>query len=166
MHPFELTTDLETDNPDIDGRPRALFGIANQILFSIELGRDPARFQRAVAALVSLLEYHFASEELAMSQYGYLRWRFHAAFHDHVLGEARNIAERLERDGQIEPARDAIFFLLEDWVVYHVARADRELAEHLREHAAESAARLPEIGPLKHAGKLSANFDERLLAVP
>lgn len=166
MHRFALTTDLTTGNTDIDRQHLALFAIANEILFSSELVQDPALFRRAVASLITHLEFGFASEELAMYQRSYNRRRFHSAFHDHVRAEVRSIVGRLDRAGQFEEARQAIFFMLEDWVMYHVAPADRELAEHLREQAQPGTPpTLPDVGPLRSAGKLAADFDERLLAL-
>jgi hemerythrin-like metal-binding protein len=165
MHRFDLTSQLLTGNPDIDKRHLALFAVANEILFSRKLGQDPSQFRRAVACWQAHLEVDFASEELAMVRCAYLRSRFHSAFHDHVRRGAQEISVRLARDGHVEQACQAIFFLLEDWAVYHVAQADRELAEHLREHAPAGASpRLPDIGPLKEAGRLALDFDERLLA--
>jgi hemerythrin len=164
MHLFELTPELESGNVDIDAHLQTLFAMANEIMFSDELAASPQLFRRAVAYLVSYLDYHFASEELAMFQRSYNRRRFHAAFHDHVRREAHDIAARLAREGLFDETRHAIFFVLEDWVVYHVADADRDLASYLGEHSAAGLpARLPDIRPLKAAGAISPDFDERVL---
>jgi hemerythrin len=165
MHRFDLTTELTTGNPIIDTQHRALFAVANEILFSSELTRSPALFRRAVADLVAQLEYGFASEELAMYQRQYIRRLFHTAFHDHVRSEVQGIVARLDRTGQLGEARQAIFFMLEDWITYHVAPADRELAEHLGEQAPSGTLPVPpDVGPWGIAGKLGEDLDERLLA--
>jgi hemerythrin len=164
MHRFDLTPELETGNADIDAHHQTLFAMANEILFSDELAQSHDLFRRAVTFLVSYVEYHFASEELAMFQSSYNRRRFHAAFHDHVRREAQDIADRMKHDAHFEETRQAIFFMLEDWVVYHVVDADRQLATHLGEDSpAGTLARLPDIRPLKAAGALAADFDERVL---
>ena len=99
-----------------------------------------------------------------MLQRSYNRRRFHSAFHDHIRREAQDVAARLSREGGFEEARQAIFFMLEDWVVYHVADADRQLAAYLGEHAQGGVpARLPDIRPLKAAGALGPDFDESVL---
>jgi hemerythrin-like metal-binding protein len=159
MHRFDVTKDLATGNADIDARLQALFAIANQILFSSDIAEDAARFRRAVSLLVAHLESHFASEELAMSRHEYLGKRFHAGFHDHVRSAARDIVGRLAQDGQLDEARQAIFFLLEDWVVYHVTRGDRELAAHLREHA-------PALPPIVTLPAPDLSTDSRWLGTP
>ena len=77
--------------------------------------------------------------------------------------EARTIAATLARQGSTEEAQSAIYFMVEDWVEYHVRDSDRQLAAYLREHAGNGAVALPGIRPLKAAGKISADFDEQIL---
>jgi hemerythrin-like metal-binding protein len=162
MHRFEVTPASSTGNADIDDQLHILFDMANEILFDSALDEDHAKFQHEVGLLFSYLEFHFASEELAMLDQSYDSRRFHAAFHDHVRREARSISAKLAEQSSIEEARDAIFFMLEDWVVYHVADADRQLATYLAESTpAGSDFRLPGIRPLKACGSIPADFDER-----
>jgi hemerythrin len=164
MHRFELTTELETGNLDIDTHHQTLFSMANEILFSDELAQSPLLFQRAVTFLVSYLEYHFASEEMAMFQSSYNRRRFHSGFHDHIRREAQDIAKRMRQAAHFEETRQAIFFMLEDWVVYHVAGADRQLATYLGEDSPTGTSlRLPDIRPLKAAGAIAPDLDEQFL---
>jgi hemerythrin-like metal-binding protein len=146
MHRFEFAQSLETGNQDIDSQHQTMFAMVNEILFSSELERSPNQFRRAVTFLFSYLEYHFASEELAMLEQHYPSRRFHAAFHDHVRREASAIASEIARATAIEDARSRIFFLFEDWVVYHVHETDRQLAEFLSEHTpAGQTPRLPSL---------------------
>ena len=165
MHRFEITPALGTGRKDIDGQLHTLFAMANEVLYSSELERSPELFRRAVTFLVSYLEYHFAAEELAMLEHGYSSRRFHTAFHDHVRREARTIAASVSRTECAADTRSAIYFMLEDWVEYHVRDADRVLASFLREQAASGATPgLPGIRPLKASGAISADFDEQILA--
>jgi hemerythrin len=164
MHRFEITPEQATGNADIDAQLQTLFDMANEILFPHAPVQDPQEFRRAVTFLLAYLEYHFASEELAMLDHGYASRRFHAAFHDHIRHEAEAIAASLASEFSFEETRSAIFFMLEDWTVYHVGDTDRQLATFLREQApAGVIPRLPGIRPLKASGTISANFDERVL---
>ena len=165
MHRFETTPDLATGNADIDSQLKTLFTMANEVLYSDELAQSREQFRRAVNFLVSFLEYHLAAEELAMLERGFASRRFHTAFHDHIRREARSINNTLARKGSTEETRSAIFFMLEDWVEYHVRGTDRQLAEFLCEQAASNGnAGLPGIRPLKASGAISADFDEQILA--
>jgi hemerythrin-like metal-binding protein len=164
MHRFEITPGSSTGNADIDEQLRILFDMANEVLFEPTLGKDPAKFRHTVSLLFSYMEYHFASEELAMLDKSYTSRRFHAAFHDHVRRESRAISENLTQHSSIEEARSAIFFMLEDWFVYHVGDADRQLATYLRENTPmDTVPHLPGIRPLKACGSIPADFDETAL---
>ena len=166
MHRFEIGPEAGTGNADIDVQLQTLFSMANEILFLPAPEPGSPAFRRAVSFLFSYLEYHFASEELIMLERGYPSRRFHAAFHDHVRREAGRIGAGLARSFSIEETRSAIFFLLEDWRVYHVAQADRQLAAFLREQSTNGEVpRLPGLLPLKAVGALASDFDERVLAV-
>jgi hemerythrin len=166
MHRFEFSAEMETGNSDIDFQHRTLFAMANEVLFSIELTKSPEQFQRAVNFLVAYLEYHFSSQELAMRQHRYASRRFHSAFHDHIRREARTIAARSSSKGNMEETKSAIFFLLEDWAVYHVSDADRLLADFLLEQSpGEATAGLSDIRPMASAsGTPSPDFDKAMLA--
>jgi hemerythrin-like metal-binding protein len=165
MHRFEMSPSLTTGNRDIDTQLATLFDLANDILFTQPEDAPPAAMRAAVSHLFSFLEYHFASEELAMLEHSYPSRRFHGAFHDHVRREARSITGRMARSASMDEVRSAIFFLLEDWVVYHVAEADRHLATYLHEQTpAGSAPSLPGLRPLKAAGTLAPDFEVRLQA--
>lgn len=164
MHRFEFTSTVETGNHDIDAHHRTLFIMANEILYSPELEESPHLFQRAVKFFVSYLDYHFASEEMAMTERKYPSRRFHSAFHHHIRREAKEIESRAKREGASEETRLALYFMIEDWLVYHVKDADRQLANYLREESpAGTIPSLPGVRPLKASGSLSADFDEHML---
>lgn len=165
MHRFDMGPSFTTGNRDIDNQVATLFDLANDILFTQPEDAPVADVRRAVSHLFSYLEYHFASEELAMLEHSYQSRRFHSAFHDHVRREARSIVARMARSTSMEEIRSAVFFLLEDWVVYHVSEADRHLATYLHEQTpAGSSPSLPGLRPLKAAGTLAPDFEERLPA--
>ena len=165
MHRFEFEPELETGNADIDLQHRTLFAMANEVLYSVELDKNPSRFRRAVSSLVAYLEYHFASEELAMRQRGYNSRRFHSAFHDHIRREAKEVADRANHEENLDEIKSSIFFLLEDWVVYHVKDADRQLANFLFEQTPKGATPgLPDVRPFLTAGSVAMEFDSHILS--
>ena len=165
MHRFEIGPKSRTGHVDIDGQLRTLFDLANEVLFGPLQEQNPPEFRHSVTFLFSYLEYHLASEELAMLEHGYPSRRFHAAFHDHIRREARGISVSLARKFSLEEARSAIFFLLEDWAVYHVDQADRQLADYLQEQApAGVAPQLPGIHPLNSSGTVTDEPGKRALA--
>ena len=164
MNRFEFTPALETGNRDIDAHVRTLFAIANDILYSKVLEESRHEFRRALKFFVAYLDYHFASEEIVMAQRHYPSRHLHADFHSQVLREAAAIERRAKADNPTEESREALYFVVEDWLVYHVVGADRQFAAFLREApAAETVARLPGIGDLKATGALSPEFDDQMM---
>jgi hemerythrin len=166
MHRFELTPSLQTGNVDFDAHCHTLLAIANAILYSQELQKSHDLFRRAVKFLVAYLDYHFLSEELVMARMNYPSRLFHSAFHVQLRREASKIDARVEQQFDYEEIAGEIFFLIEDWLVYHVVGADHQLATFLRgaQHTG-TLPRLPSITAMKTEGSLPADFDEHMVDV-
>ena len=166
MHRFEFTAPLQTGNVDLDAHCRTLFALANAVVYSENLERSPDQFRHAVRSLVAYLDCRLRSEEQVMSRTGYPSRLFHTAFHEHIRYQAGEIAARAERQGDREETKDAIYLMIEDWLVYHVLTADRELARFLGEaRPMGSIARLPSIRALKPEGSLPSDVDEQSVEV-
>jgi len=164
MHRFELTSDLLTGMSDIDNQHRALLDLANEVLYG-DLDEEPLLFQRALSFLSNYIIYHFTAEEAAMTESGYPRARFHQEFHDRLRRAFSALVTQAANEGVSKALKLAIYFLLEDWLLYHIRETDRELAAFLRDTSpGGTIRRLPEIRPLKASGALPAEFDERVLA--
>jgi hypothetical protein len=55
--------------------------------------------------------------------------------------------------------------MLEDWLVYHIREADREMARFIREQPVDVLTlRLPCVQSLKNSGAIPADFDDRIAA--
>jgi hemerythrin len=164
MDRFEFTPDVETGNRDIDAHVRTLFASANEVLFSQALDESPQELQRALRFFVAYLDYHFASEETVMAEKHYPSRHLHSAFHANVLHEARAIEKRASSEGSCEETRQAVYFMVEDWLIYHVQEADRHFADFLRESPPrEGTVRLPGIRELEAAGSFSLGFDDQMI---
>jgi hemerythrin-like metal-binding protein len=166
MHRFEFTQSLQTGNVDFDAHCRTLLTMVNAILYSQELRNSHALFRRAVKFFVAYLDYHLLSEELVMAQTNYPSRQFHSAFHVQPRREASKLKARVERQADCEDLSGEIFFLVEDWLVYHVVGADHQLAAFLRDaERVRTPPRLPSITALKADGSLPSDFDEHMVEV-
>jgi hemerythrin-like metal-binding protein len=164
MVQFEFTPALETGNRDIDAHVRTLLASANEILFSKALDESPQQFQRALRFFVAYLDYHLASEETVMAETHYPSRNVHSAFHTHVRHEVTAVERRAYREGSSEETRHAIYFMVEDWLIYHVRGADRQFANFLRQAPpTQATARLPGIRELKASGSYALAFDEQMM---
>jgi hemerythrin-like metal-binding protein len=164
MKSLQVTPASQTGHRDIDGQVRTLFAIANEVLFSKELEESPDRFRHALRLFVTYLDYHFASEQVAMAESQYPDRHIHADFHAFLLQEATAIEERVGREGSSVETRHALLHLVEDWLYYHVQEADGRFADFLRETSAkQETARLPGIYDLGASSSLARDFDEQML---
>jgi hemerythrin-like metal-binding protein len=164
MSALQVTPPSQTGHMDIDKQVRTLFAIANQILFSKQLEESPNQFRSALRFFVAYLDYHFASQEVAMAKSRYPAGRIHSDFHAYVLHEASAIRERARTEGIPVETRHTLLYLVEDWLYYHVKESDREFAEFLRETPAkQDVPRLPEISDLRASGWLPRDSDEQVL---
>jgi hypothetical protein len=99
-----------------------------------------------------------------MAEKHYPSRHLHSAFHANVLHEARAIEKRTSSEGSCEETRQAVYFMVEDWLIYHVQEADRHFADFLRESPPrEGTVRLPGIRELEAAGSFSLGFDDQMI---
>jgi hemerythrin-like metal-binding protein len=166
MRRFAFTPSLQTGNIDFDVHCRTLLAMANTILYSQELQKSHDLFRRAVKFLFAYLDYHFLAEELVMARTNYPSRQFHSAFHVQLRREASKIETRVERKAGYAEVTGEIYFLIEDWLVYHVVCADYQLASFLRDAGQNGALpRLPSITAMKAEGSLPSDFDEHMVEV-
>jgi hemerythrin len=164
MSSLQVTPPSQTGHGDIDKQVRTLFSLANEILFSKKLEESPNQFRSALRFFVAYLDYHFASQEVAMAESRYPAGRIHSDFHAYVLHEASAIHEQARREGISVEIRHTLLYMVEDWLYYHVKESDREFAEFLRDTSPkQDVARLPEICDLRMAGWLPRDSDEQVL---
>ncbi len=165
MEQFKLTPDLLTGFPEIDNQHRSLLNLANKVLFTDGLDKEPAFFHQTLSFLNNYIIYHFAAEEAAMDQFGYPRARFHIEFHDRLRRESAEIIARARPEGGSKEVKAAIYLLLEDWLIYHIRETDHELATFLQDRAPKrDVVRLQDIRALKSSGRLPKDFDETVAA--
>ena len=167
IRPLELAPHLLTGLADIDGQHRALLALANEVVFAHSMDASPELFRRAISFLDGYIAFHCAAEEAAMIQSKCpLAMRSeHLEFHSHLRRELEDIVIRTVHDGASGDLKLSIFFVLDDWLVYHVSEADRSLAAFLRgKSGGKAAPHLPDVRWLKASGALPADFDEQILA--
>ena len=161
MHQFELTPDLITGVAEIDAQHRVLFDLANDVLQMPDLGGNPALFRHAVSCFASYVIDHFAAEEAAMANTRYPSARFHKELHDRLRRECAGIVAHAEQERMCSVSKLSIYFMLEDWLVYHISETDRELAGFLRDQSPRATIpRLPDVRTVRESGVIPAGFSK------
>lgn len=159
MDRFQLTNDLLTGIDTVDSQHRMLFDLANQIVDpSSERGADAAFFA-SLAFLAEYVEFHFASEELAMTQTDYPMRAGHVAAHLEFRELVGEFLERSLEEPSITELRKRLTQAVAGWLTDHIRVKDRALATHLRAHAGEVGFVLPDQEALISAGYIQARTD-------
>lgn len=132
MKRLELTDDLISGVPDIDGHHRALFENGNKLLFP-EDGKGDARSQRDVLLfLCGYVHYHFAAEEAVMKNAG-LDPGKHIEQHERMRQKLAEIRQSEQKSGMLdEHNKSRLYILLDEWFSNHILYWDMKLAEELK----------------------------------
>jgi hemerythrin len=161
MHQFELTPDLITGVAEIDAQHRVLFGLANDVLQMPDLGVNPALFRHAVSFFASYVIDHLAAEEAAMADTRYSGARFHKELHDRLRRECAAIVAHSKREGGRNVSKLSIYFMLEDWLIYHIRETDRELAGFLLDQSPRATIpQLSDVRVVRESGVIPAGVDQ------
>lgn len=117
----------------IDSQHRRLIDLINGIYDLMRVGRDQESIAEALGEVVEYTRFHFGTEEKAMTETSYKGFEGHAAEHERLLDQIRELRRSLQ-DGRIVVSMNEMYFL-KDWLINHIQGPDRGLAAHLMERA-------------------------------
>jgi hemerythrin len=164
MRHYDLTPDLVTGMDDVDQQHRYLLNCANAVF---TLGDDPADELTALHAarfLLAYVRFHFKAEEAAMTASDYPRAESHQNQHTALLEQVALISDLVDRHASFRKIAASLHVVLEDWLLQHIGRADRDFARFLSEKADAAEAQLPNADQLRRHG-LSLEDIERVRVV-
>lgn len=163
MDRFLLTDDLLTGVNDIDAQHRLLFELANRIVDpNTQQGNDES-FLASLAFLAEYVQYHFAAEELAMQQSRDPNIQQHRAAHSEFRDELSGFLECSREVSSIAELRPRFEAAVLGWLFDHIRVTDKAMALHLRRHAGEKFASLPDADMLVAKGFAKSPIDLRRL---
>lgn len=131
---LKLTDDLLTNIEEIDSQHRELFARGNLFLFP-ENGKPTDKdMAGALHFLKDYVNEHFAAEERLMEYYDYGRLEGHRKQHQRLRNEVAEIYRRSnKKNGFHEALASELYFLLNDWYVYHIKEWDKAYAVFLKD---------------------------------
>ncbi len=121
---------LNLDIELIDGHHRHLVGLVNSAHEKLANGYDHADMVKLLDELVDYATYHFATEELWMSQYGYPKLLEHTKEHEEFC--IKVIEEELLFEAGRSDVLPELVVFLSDWLVEHIQKSDGEYGEFAR----------------------------------
>jgi hemerythrin len=163
MRPFTLTSDLLTGIRAIDEQHGELLDLANEVVDMPEGQLHPELFGLALTFLVGYAAYHFAAEEMVMTDLEYPERGQHFDLHRHLQRSVAALAAEARIKGATRACQSEVASFLDDWIVHHIRESDREMAQFLRAQPIDlQALTLPDIQTLKRYGAIAIDFDDRI----
>lgn len=118
----------------IDEHHERLVFILNDCYRALMLNDHRQELRDIVKELESYTRYHFRTEESLMKDAGYRESPHHGEAHQKFMASVCDFSARLEA-GESFITIEVLDFL-RDWLIQHILRTDRALAQHLLSPAA------------------------------
>jgi hemerythrin-like metal-binding protein len=121
----------------IDAQHRALFDLANQLFESIQAGVPKAEVLHLVEKLFAEIRQHFHDEEVIVTAAGFPDSEYHVREHVRLVEHGLVVIEKFSRD-QLA-ITDFCSFLVNEVVMHHLLRDDRQFFRYLKAAAPANA---------------------------
>ncbi len=158
MKELVFSDDLLIGIDEIDNQHREIFNWTNAILFpeNGELTED--LFLDGLLFLSRYTGYHFLAEEHAMMEFNYAQLENHQLQHKIFRSKIQSVYERAQADGASKGLLSELYYLLSDWLTYHIKIRDRDFSGAVVEEGGSlSSITLPSLERLRQ--KLYTDHD-------
>lgn len=111
--------------PEIDNQHKKLLAVANDLYDTAAGPADEYKLKmsKVLRSLTDYTVYHFSEEEKFMAKYGYPSAAVHKTAHDSFVNEVNHQIAKLDSGSQADAL--AFYSFVANWVLTHIARADR-----------------------------------------
>lgn len=130
--PYIWTMELATGIAPIDEQHKRLLLSLNALLSACSRERDHAEISTALDLFLGYVCRHFHDEEWMQIQYDYPEYARHKALHDAFADKVHELCEELEQQGPTTLMQSKVRVHMGDWLIQHIVKEDRQLAEYLR----------------------------------
>ena len=127
-----LTPELRVGIDSIDEQHKELLSRINSLFDALGRGGGNAQVHGMMEFLEKYVQYHFATEEGYMTKYGYPDLPRHRGRHQDVSARFSELKQSFHSNGMSEDLVMRFEQLLCDYLVAHISRADRAMAEFLK----------------------------------
>ena len=114
---------------EIDSQHQTLFEIYNDLYQALDGDAAQEVTTTTLDRLLNYTDFHFKTEERLMVEHAYPMSSAHTAEH-YVLIERAKLLQHRMHSGDPIVAKDTLDFLRR-WLINHIQKVDRDLAEHL-----------------------------------
>lgn len=128
---FAWTPDLATGSSFIDNQHKKLFAAADALFSACQLGKEKQEVEETMRFLLEYTDKHFTDEEALQKQYAYPEYPAHKQIHDEFKKTARELAEKLYRDGPSDELISEVYITIGNWLISHIRGEDVKMAAHI-----------------------------------
>jgi len=129
---IELSEDILTGIDEVDTQHRELFRRVNSFLAACNDGRGAERVRETLEFMRVFVLEHFRVEEVMMRARGYPDTVRHRAQHQELLVAVDKLHALLQSDGASDNVVTTTRRVLVGWLVSHIRKTDKALADFLR----------------------------------
>jgi len=129
MEPPQWTPAIAVGLPQVDDQHRELFDRAGRFFATAGGVRQEAEVAAALEYLDRYIRFHFSEEERLMESLGYPGLAAHREEHEAYARRLDGLGSQFESEGDSAALMAALDGLLRLWLLEHISRADRLLAE-------------------------------------
>jgi hemerythrin len=126
----ELATGIQT----IDDQHKEIFKRINALLDAGKQGKGRQEVAGMIEFLEDYVKTHFAAEEAIQKEHAYPDYNQHKAMHTAFLKDVDKLKRELASEGATLSLSFEVNRTVVDWLVSHIMRVDKALAEFMRKH--------------------------------
>jgi len=118
-----------------DAQHQKLFEILNALADAMRVGKGEDVIRDVAGQLAVYTRTHFLQEEVAMRQTGYPDFAAHHDQHAKLMAEVEKHKKDLDEGRR--PNLVAVLNFLQNWLVQHILKSDKQYADHLNAHGVQ-----------------------------
>jgi len=128
----QWSEDLETGIARIDEQHRELLRMVDELLAACQDGRGKEAVGEMIVYLESYITNHFRDEERVQTENSYPDYILHKSEHERFLRDYKELKDEFEKEGPTLPMIVTTNRVVVAWLMNHIRKTDRALAEFLR----------------------------------
>jgi len=124
--------DLSLGNEQVDRQHKKLFGLVSDIVNACTEGRDVENLRETLGFLVQYTVRHFHFEEELQLRYHFPGYERHRQLHEDFTQTVGGLVDKFSQNGSSAELSSGVNRIVVRWLVDHILREDKKIAEHIR----------------------------------
>lgn len=126
------SSDLELGIEEIDVQHKNLITQVDKLLEACNQRQGKEAIEPTLNFLSQYVGEHFSDEEKVQTEWGYPGFNDHQKIHQKFIKDFSEVKEEFEKKGPSLTVTLALNRLLVDWLVNHIKKEDKKVAQHIK----------------------------------